>query len=871
MAEPPASHLHARVNGPDGLLATKLYVPRPQPGFVPRPQLLDLLDQGLARGVVLVCGPAGFGKTVLLADWAGRSRHPAAWLSLDAGDNDPARLWRHVAAALDRARPGLAERVTPLLGPPPPASFEGLVSGVINELASQPGDGEVRLILDDYHVIEAHTVHTSLGFLLEHRPPGLRVVLASPADPPLSLARQRARGQLAEVRAAELRFTPEEAAGLLREAAGAALPDDAVTALAARTEGWAAGLQLAGLSLRGQPDVAAFVASFSGSHRFVLDFLAEEVLDRQPAAIREFLLHTSVLDRLSGALCDAVTGGSDGQMTLEQVEQANLFLVPLDDVRGWWRYHHLFADLLRARLQQQEPELIPQLHRRAARWSQLHGLADDAVRYALAAGDAPWTARLVEQHADEVLLRSERATLARWLAALPPDLAGSRPRLLLTRTLFSLVSGDVEQAGKLLDAAERAAGRAEAGDVTAAGEPFHPSAGRAASLIVNIPAAIALGRAFEAELRGEAEREIAFGSLALAGIGPGEDTLRAITRGHLGVADWLRGRLPGAAAALAVSRAELNAAGQRFLAVRVSEHLSQVHRAQGHLDAALGACQQALGIAAPPGHVAVPAAGIAYLAMAEVAYQRDELDDAQHYLGQGIDPCRQLVYTQPLANGLATLAWIRHAQGDTAAATAAMCEAVAVAPGAGVVSLLNPVPAQWARLLLAQGDTGAAARWAEQRGLHPDDEPGYPQEPEYLVLARILLATDHPDQALSLLQRLLASAVAQGRTGSLIELRALQARARAAWDDEAGALDALAEALALASAHGHVRVFTDEGPCMGELLSRLVAAGRAGPATGRPSVPLAYLGRLARAFRPASAPAERRRGIPGRPGRPGWP
>ena len=347
----------------DVLLATKLYMPAPRPGLVPRPRLLARLDEGLARGLVLVCAPAGYGKTVLLADWARRGGQPVAWLSLDAGDNDPARFWRHAVAALDRARPGIGERVAPLLGPPAPSSFHGLVTALINELAAD----EALLVLDDYHVIGSQQVHESLAFLLEHRPAGMCVMLASRSDPPLALARLRARGQLTEVRVAELRFTPAEAGELLQHAASA-LPDASVAALAARTEGWAAGLQLAALSLRGQDDAAAFVAAFTGSHRYVLDYLAEEVLEGQDEQLRTFLLETSVLERLSGPLCDAVTGREGSQALLEEAERAGLFVIPLDEVRGWWRYHHLFADLLRARLQEEQPGRVAQLHRNAAAW-----------------------------------------------------------------------------------------------------------------------------------------------------------------------------------------------------------------------------------------------------------------------------------------------------------------------------------------------------------------------------------------------------------------------------------------------------------------------------------------------------------------------
>ena len=454
MADPSvAAPAGAAMSGQDVLLATKLHVPRPQPGFVPRRRLVQALDEGLARGRVLVCAPAGSGKTALLADWARGGGRPVAWLGLDGGDSDPARFWRYAVAALDRARPGLAGRVGPL---PPPGSFEGLVTALINELAADPGPDEVLLVLDDYHLVDSGPVHESVAFLLENLPPGLRVVVSGRADPPLPLARLRARGQLAELRAADLRFTPEEAAALLGEAAGPGLPGTAVAALVARTEGWAAGLQLAGLSLRGHADPAGFVAAFSGSHRFVLDYLADEVLDGQPGQVRAFLLETSVLERLSGELCDAVTGRAGSQAMLAGIERAGLFLVPLDEVRGWWRYHHLFADLLRARLQAEQPGRVQALHRAAAAWCEEHDLADDAVRHALAAGDAAWAARLVERHVETLLGRSEGVTLRRWLSALPAESVRDRPRLCLAQAYGAAQGFQLEALEALLDDAERA-------------------------------------------------------------------------------------------------------------------------------------------------------------------------------------------------------------------------------------------------------------------------------------------------------------------------------------------------------------------------------------------------------------------------------
>ncbi len=823
--------------GPDVPVVTKLYVPRLLPGFVPRPRLVDQLDAGLARGLTLVCAPAGFGKTALLADWVRRGRLPVAWLSLDEGDNDPTRFWRHVASALDRVVPGIGEQVAPLLGPPPPPSYAGLVAALINELAAQPS--ELLLVLDDYHLIEAQPVHASLAFLLEHLPPTLHVVLVSRDVPLLPLARLRARGQLADLRAAELRFTVDEAAALLRAAVGSDLPDDAVAAVAARTEGWAAGLQLAALSLRGEPDVGGFVATFGGSHRHIVDYLTEEVLERQPAGVQWFLLETSVLERLSGPLCDAVTGRADGQAMLEGIERANLFLVPLDEVRGWWRYHHLFADVLRVRLERQRPERAVELHRNAAGWCEDHGLVDDAMRHVVAAGEMSWAARMIERHFDALFRLGERTTIQRWFAALPGELLRSRLRLCLAQMFLAQLGSDVEAIETPLGAAERAA-------ADAADEPFEPSVGRAASWLGNIPAAIALGRAFLAYLRGDAEGTVEFASRALGMLGSDEWKLGSVALWHLAVADRLRGRLGEAERAFAASAAEWRLAGELGLATSSCNHLGQVQRAQGRLNAALETYRQTLRITAAPGPPAQRAAGVAYVGMAEVAYQRNDLDAARRHLGEGIALCRQLSYSQPLATGLATLAAIRQASGDAGGARAVMSEAVQVAPMPTVASLLNPVPSQWARLLLAQGEADAALRWTKERGLDADDEPDYSREPEYLLLARVLLAHDRPAEALRLLGRLHALAETQRRTASLIEIRALQALALAAGGDEAAAVAALAEALTLACPQGYVRIFVDEGAPMGALLGRLVAAQRTDRAADR--VPLDYLGRLVQAF-----------------------
>ena len=844
MAEPPAAvAVDAAASDRDLLLATKLHVPATRSDLVSRPRLAKPLDGGW--GLVLVCAPAGYGKTVLLAEWASLGRRPVAWLSLDAGDNDPARFWRHAVAALDRILSGIGERLTSLLGPPAPLSYDGLVTALVNELVATPGTDEITLILDDYHVINSHPVHASLEFLLEHRPPGLQVLISSRADPPMALARLRARGQLAELRAAELRFTADEAAELLRQVVaepGRPLPPAAVAALAARTEGWAAGLQLAALSLRGQPDVDGFVAAFTGTHRYILDYLAGEVLERQSEQVRTFLLETSVLERLSGPLCDAVTGRTGSQALLEEVERAGLFLLPLDEVRGWWRYHHLFADLLRARLEHR-PDRVAELHRTAASWYEQRGLADDAIHHTLAAGETAWAARLVEEHFDTVFnLRGEEATIRSWLPAIPENLVQSRPRLLLAQAQMAAMRGDVDAMEPLIDAADRVSD-------TADDEEFEPSTGRAGSLLVNVPAVIALQRSYMAQLRGDPEGTAAYTAQALAELDDGEDMLRSAVQGFLAVSEWMRGRLAEAEQAFGSSLTGWRAAGQVTTTAWGNYLRARIQRAQGRLDASIQTCRQALESTALPGRRPLPAAGPAYVGLAEVAYQRNDLDEALANATEGIAVCRQFVHTPPLAAGLVTLAWIRNATGDRAGAIDAIGEAERLAPGPA--GLLNPVPAQRARLLLAQGDLTGAAQWIEDAGLAADDELDYSREMGRLVLARVLLAQDRPEPALALLDRMLADAVSQDRRGSIIELHTLRALALAATGDEPAARIALAAALDVAGPQGHIRVFTDEGPKMAALITRTTPP----QATGDPlaEIPIDYLTRVRRSFDMGSA------------------
>jgi LuxR family maltose regulon positive regulatory protein len=826
------------------LVAAKLRPPRPRQGWVPRPRLVQRLRAETARDLVLVCAPAGFGKSSLLADWARQEPRPVAWLSLDEGDNDPVRFWRHVVAALDAVAPDVVARGTAPVGGGA-GGLDAAATALTNAFAD--ASDEVVLVLDDHHLVHAPPVHRALQLLLAHLPPALRLVVAGRTDPPVPLARLRARGQVAELRAAQLRFTPGEASALLRATVAPDLPDAVVATLGERTEGWAAGLQLAALSLQGRRDVAEFVAEFTGDHRFVVDYLTEEVLDRQPEHLRTFLLETSLLDRLSGPLCDAVTGGGDGQSLLEEAEAANLFLLPLDDMRRWWRYHHLFADLLRARLQQRHPFRVPELHKAAADWYEHHGLAGDAIRHALAAGDPARAARLVESNLEEHVLRlGEGETLARWLAALPPDVVERRPRLLLGKAAVALLAGRLDEIEPLLARAERSAAHADPTDEV--------PVDRTDSLTANVPAAAAVVRSDLARLRGDTERECFFARAALAHATAEDVLLGSLARYHVAVADWHAGRPAAAEQALTALASAPSSIGERHAILRAGYNLGAVQQAQGRLRAAERTYRRALRAVAGHGDEdgAAAAAGLAHVGLAEVLYERDELTAAAEHAAAGIDGCRRLLYAPPLVTGLLVLARIRWASGDRLGATAALDDAEEL--GRQGAELRSPVPVLRARLALAGGDLGGAARWVRDRGLAVDDPPVYLREPEYLVLARVLLVEGQPERALALLERWEALAVAQERPGSVVAFRVVAASAHAAAGDREAGLRTLAGALAVAAPEGHLRVFLDEGAPLAELLRQVLVGRRLDELTGAATVP--------RVFRTGLAAAFERQGLP---------
>jgi LuxR family maltose regulon positive regulatory protein len=424
---------------------------------VPRPRLGELLAEGMGRKLTLISAPAGFGKTTLLSEWRmlhSESDWSVGWVSLDEGDDDLVRFLSYLVAALQTIEPEIGQDVLLLLRSPQPSPVETVMTALINDVAQIPQD--FALILDDFHVITNEAIHHAVAFFLEHLPPQAHLVIASRTDPPFPLARLRARGQMTEINAADLRFTPEEAAAFLRGVMGLDLSGESVAALDEKIEGWIAGLQLAALSARGREDASHLAEAFTGSNRHVFGYLAEEVLDQQPDDVQNFLLQTSVLERLSPPLCDAVTGRGDGQEMLERVEEANLFTVALDDAGHWYRYHHLFADALRRRLRQSNPELEPELHLRASEWYEREGFAKEAVRHALNADDSDRAALLMERHARTMLARTEMTVLSGWISALPAEVVCSRPRLCLAHCWLSLLDLKISKLALRIEEAERA-------------------------------------------------------------------------------------------------------------------------------------------------------------------------------------------------------------------------------------------------------------------------------------------------------------------------------------------------------------------------------------------------------------------------------
>lgn len=797
------------------------------------------MHRGIERKLTLVSAPAGFGKTTLLAEWvtaAPASERPVTWVSLDQGDNDPAFFWAYFITALQKVQSEVGERALSLLHSPQPPPIESVLATLINEINAIEED--FALILDDYHVVDAQPVHSAIAFLLDHQPPQMHLIIASRAAPPLPLARLRGRGELTELRVTDLRFTPDETAAFLNEVMGLDISAADVAALEKRTEGWIAGLQLAALSMQGRADVPGFVAAFSGDDRYIVDYLVEEVLQRQPERVRSFLLQTSILDRLSGPLCDAVNGRKSGKRMLEALERGNLFVVPLDDKRQWYRYHHLFADVLRAYSMEEQPDRVPTLHRRASEWYEQNSLPSDSIRHALAAEDFERAANLVELAWPAMRRSRQEATTLGWVKALPDRLIRARPVLSVVHALALLDGGE-------LDAVEARLQDAERWLDTAADTRERPEAPAPEMVVVDqeqfrsLPASIANTRAYRALVLGDVPGTVTYARRALDLLQEGDYYERGTTAALLGLAYWTSGNLEAAHRSFADGLASLQMAGGILIRIGGTVILAYIRIAQGRLNEAVSTYEQSLQLATEQGEPVLRGTAELYMGLSELHRERGDLEAAREHLlrGEALGEHASL----PGHEFLWCLAWarIKEAQGDLDGALDLIHKAERLYYR-NPISDLRPIAALKTRVWVAQGRLAEALGWVRERGLSADDALSYLREYEHVTLARVLIARYKSNreervihEAMGLLERLLQAAEEGERTGSVIEILVLQALAHQAQANIPHALDPLERALTLAEPEGYVRIFVDEGESMRDLLRHAAAGGIGGSYTRR--------------------------------------
>ncbi len=766
--------------------------------MVLRPRLVERLDEGLAAGnrLTLVSAPAGFGKTTLVSEWVAGCGRPVAWLSLDGGDSDPSRFLAYVVAALQTVVPSMGEGLLALLQSPQPPPIESTLTDLLNDIATMPND--VVLVLDDYHVLDARPVDDALAFLVEHQPPQLHLVIATRVDPALPLARLRARGQLTEVRAADLRFIPSEAADFLNQVMGLDLTADDIAALDTRTEGWIAGLQLAAISLQGRDDVADFIRSFAGSHHFVLDYLVEEVLQRQPEPVQTFLLRTSILDRLCGPLCDAVLadGSVSGRETLEYLERANLFIVPLDNERRWYRYHHLFAELLRQRLTQQAAGSAADRdgdHIRASAWFEAHALEIEAFHHAAVANDVVRAERLIMSGRIPQHSRAAVTALFDWMESLPRTALDARPWLWVGSATVALNAGRTTGVEEKLQAAEQALQHADLDDATR-----------------DVIGQIAAARATLALANYQPQAMINQAHRALEYLRPDNLPFRGRALRTLGFAYQLQGDRAAARQAYAEARDIRQAFGDIHITVSATTGLGNVQESENQLHQAAETYRCSLQLL---GDHSTSNADQEFIGLARIFYEWNDLDVAEQYGQRCLPLVRQYVgAVDRSAICEVFLARLKLARGDVAGAAAMLAETEQSVRQNNYVHRMPDVAAAQVLTLLQQGDMAAAARLAQAHDLP-------------LTRARVHLAQGDPKAALAVLEPYRRKVAEKAWVDEELKALVLLAVARDAQGERSRAVELLAEALALAEPGGFIRTFVDEGVPMARLLREALARG----------------------------------------------
>ncbi len=799
---------------PISVLKTKLYIPPLRPSLVPRPRLTDRLTQGLKHPLTLISAPVGSGKTTLVSEWraseAGR-HFPLGWLSLDPDDNDPARWLTYVLSALEPIYPSAAKNILGLLestqAPP-----KVILSALINSLSELTTD--FALVLDDCHVVTAPAIYEAISFLLDHAPPQLHLVMITRADPPLPLSRLRVRGELTEIRNSDLRFTLDEAASFLNQLTGLSLRNEDVVALNEHTEGWVAGLQLAALSLHDRQDISGFIRTFTGSHYYIVDYLAEEILQHQSPNVRDFMLQTSILDRLAGPLCDAVTREVNSQKVLELLEQRNLFVTPMDNQRTWFRYHHLFTDALRTFLQQDQPARIAELHRRASIWFEEEGLAAEAIQHALKSTDFERTASLIEQRGMVFMLRGEVQTVLGWLRALPADVVRAHPGLNIIYGLALTITNHPDEAETHLREAE------EGVQADTSPERARLIRGRVATV-----------RALAARYAGDLANCLAFSERALELLPAGESAMRASVQSNLSYAYLVTGDVTSPIEqSIAATIEAVRGSGNAFALLRNIANLARLQVMRGRLNQAAKTLEEVArlepGLEGAQSFYGSPNY---YFGLGDLLREQNELDAAEQQLENGLNLVGEGVIADAdvVLAGYVALARLQQARGEAERPLTTMEAFTRLAHERHFDPfIIKRAAAATAQLQLAQGHLPAAIQWAETSGLAADDGPNYPHEFEHLTFARILIAqgrTGHNPQPLNdaqhLLDRLLRDAEAKARQGSAIEILLLKALALHSQGETASALDVLRHALVRAEPQGYIRLFADEGEPMRLLFS----------------------------------------------------
>lgn len=810
------------------ILATKLYIPQSRTKVVQRPRLIERLNESMDRKLTLISASAGFGKTTLVSEWVAGCGRPVAWLSLDEGDNDSTRFLTHLVAALQTIAVNIGGGVVSALISQQPPSTESILTILINDISALPY--KFVLVFDDYHVMDTKPIDDALIFLLEHLPPQMHLVIATRENPQLPLGRLRARSHLTELRAADLRFTPGEAATFLNQVMGLGLTADEITALEARTEGWIAGLQLAALSMQGREDIPAFIRAFAGDNRYIVDYLVEEVLQRQPDHVRSFLLQTSILDRLYGPLCDAVTRQEEGNARLQSLERGNFFVVPLDDRRHWYRYHHLFAEVLSAHLRADQPDQVATLHRRASTWYEQHGSAADAIRHALAAEDFARAANLVELAWSTMLRSRQEATALSWLKTIPDELVRCRPVLSVVYAWALLAVGElVAVEGRLRDA--------ERWLETTADMHERPEATLAEMVVVDeeefrrLPATIAVYRAGHAQVLGDVPAAMKYAQRVLDLVPEDDHLRRGAAVALLGLAFWTNGDLEAAHRTFADGMASVQLSGNISDVIGGAIALADIRIAQGRLRQAMRTYERGLQLATEQGESDLRGTADIFVGMSELYREHDDLHTATQHLLRSKEQGEHTELPQNRYRWLVAMARIREAQGDLDVALDLLHEAEHLYVR-GFFPNVRPVAALKTRVWVAQGRLDEALDWAREQDLSARDDLCYLREFEHITLARVLLAQYKSDlgdhsmlEAMGLLKRLLQAAEDGERTGSAIEILIVQALAHQMQGDISATLVPLGRALTLAEPEGYVRIFVEEGRPMAVLLEAAVKQG----------------------------------------------